>query len=147
MNITPAQTPLADHTAKLSALQVAAFSGASYRMLDYYARIGALVPTVAARGSGSQRRYTAHEARIAWAIRTGQDISASRASGFAEAIGGALRHLPADQWAGMLVVGSGAPLIVEHALALLDALAELGPAALIIDLDACPDPLASETEP
>ena len=42
--------------------EVCRLTGASYRMLDYWARTGAVVPEVEARGSGTQRRYTVDQA-------------------------------------------------------------------------------------
>lgn len=144
MSSSQAQTPLAADTAQFSTTDVMRFSGATFRRLDHWCRIGALVPTVNARGSGSRRRYTAHEARCAWVIRVAQDLAdaTSRGGRSITMVADAVRHL--DPWGGTLVIGSGAPLVVEHALALLDALAELGPAAVVIDLDACPNPLAQE---
>ena len=41
-----------------STADVAHLSGASYRQLDYWARTRLLVPSVEAKGSGTQRRYT-----------------------------------------------------------------------------------------
>jgi DNA-binding transcriptional MerR regulator len=42
--------------------QVCALVGITYRQLDYWARTGLLVPTIAvAKGSGSKRRYSYHD--------------------------------------------------------------------------------------
>ena len=149
MSISQAQTPLAADKAQFSTTDVSRFSGASIRQLDYWCRIGALVPTIDARGSGTQRRYTAHEARMAWAIYVTHKATSATNSpggGMSQRVGDALRQLD-GAWTGQLVVGAGGLLVVEHALALLDALTELGPAVVVVDLDACPDPLGSETEP
>ena len=144
MQLSPARTPLAElDEARFSTTEVTRFSRAAARQLDYWARIGALIPTVEAHGSGTQRRYTAHEARMAWAIRVAHEATSSSNSpggGIAQRIGDALR--PLNPWAGILVVGTGTPIIVEHVLALLDAFAELGPAVVTVDLDTCPDPSA-----
>lgn len=51
--------------ATISAPLVAEASGASYRQIDYWSRVGALVPAVDAKGSGSQRRYTLQQAYAA----------------------------------------------------------------------------------
>ena len=145
-----AQTPPASCDALFSTVQVAAFSGASYRQLDYWCRTGALVPTFDARGSGTQRRYTAHETRVAWAVRVAQELTETttgRGGGLFQAVAGVLVHMPDNGWDGMLILGDGAPLVVDHALALLDAIAELGPAVAIVDLSACPDPLTWKHEP
>lgn len=48
-----------------STRRVAELSGASYRQLDYWARIGALRPEVEANGSGSRRRYTVRQVALA----------------------------------------------------------------------------------
>ena len=45
-------------TEGFSGPQVCALVGITYRQLDYWARTGLLVPTIAvAKGSGSKRRY------------------------------------------------------------------------------------------
>lgn len=44
-----------------STADVAHLSGASYRQLDYWDRSRLLMPSVAAQGSGSQRRYSEGE--------------------------------------------------------------------------------------
>lgn len=55
----------------LSTLQVAAGSGATYRQLDYWARIGILVPDVAeATGCGSRRRYSQDQLAEATLLRS-----------------------------------------------------------------------------
>jgi len=42
----------------LSSTEVCARAGCSYRQLDYWVRHGAVTPTVAATGSGTQRGFT-----------------------------------------------------------------------------------------
>lgn len=44
--------------ATLSSPEVCTRAGCTYRQLDYWVRHGAITPTVAANGSGSQRRFT-----------------------------------------------------------------------------------------
>jgi DNA-binding transcriptional MerR regulator len=41
-----------------SSAQVCKLAGVTYRQLDYWVRQGLIEPTVAARGSGSKRRWT-----------------------------------------------------------------------------------------
>ena len=49
-------------TEGFSGPQVCALVGITYRQLDYWARTGLLVPTIAeAKGSGSKRRYSYHD--------------------------------------------------------------------------------------
>lgn len=48
--------------------QVCALSGTTYRQIDYWCRTGLLQPEVPARGSGSQRLFSAREASVAWAL-------------------------------------------------------------------------------
>lgn len=49
----------------LSAPEVCRVTGASYRQLDYWSRTGVLRAAREARGSGTQRRYTIIQARVA----------------------------------------------------------------------------------
>lgn len=53
----------------VTAMQLVAESGLTYRMCDYFVRTGRLVPIVPAFGSGTQRRFTIAEAKIARIIR------------------------------------------------------------------------------
>lgn len=46
-------------TRPLSAREVARLAGVSYRQLDYWIRVGLVVPEREAAGSGSQRSFTA----------------------------------------------------------------------------------------
>jgi hypothetical protein len=46
----------------LSSLQVTRICGCSYRQLDYWARLGAVVAELPAHGSGSHRRFTIEQA-------------------------------------------------------------------------------------
>ena len=49
-------------TEGFSGPQVCELVGITYRQLDYWARTGLLVPTIAvAKGSGSKRRYSYHD--------------------------------------------------------------------------------------
>lgn len=52
--------------------EVCRLTGVSYRQVDYWSRIGVIVPSVAARGSGSHRRWSAdqlHEIIIVMRLR------------------------------------------------------------------------------
>jgi hypothetical protein len=46
-----------------SSLEVCQVAGITYRQLDYWVRIGRFTPEVAARGSGSQRKFSASDVR------------------------------------------------------------------------------------
>jgi DNA-binding transcriptional MerR regulator len=66
---TPTATPTrATPPPTFSAVEVAQLAGVTYRQLDYWARNGQLVPSVAqAEGQGSHRRYSSFdvaEARV-----------------------------------------------------------------------------------
>lgn len=51
--------------------RVCDLAGITYRQLDYWARIGLVVPSLAeARGSGTQRRYSACDVVCARVVRT-----------------------------------------------------------------------------
>lgn len=49
-----------------TSLQVCRLAACSYRMLDYWERIGAVRPARAARGSGSHRLWTARQVACVW---------------------------------------------------------------------------------
>lgn len=51
-----------------SARHTAELAGVTYRQLDYLCRMTEFAPLIAARGSGSRRRFTRHDVRRAWAI-------------------------------------------------------------------------------
>ena len=128
-----------DEALTLSTVDVARFAGLSYRRADFYVRVGLLVPPVAARGSGTQRRFSTREARIAWVVGRVQDDHSRDTATLASAVI-TLRHAPV--WGGLLVTNGVTSTVVEHAAELLDALAEMGPTVLVVDLDSCPDPAA-----
>lgn len=53
-------------TTAYSTTQVEHLAGVTYRQLDYWCRMGALVPELAeARGSGTQRRYSSRDVALA----------------------------------------------------------------------------------
>jgi DNA-binding transcriptional MerR regulator len=54
--------------ATLTSQEVAAASGMSYRMIDYWCRTGAITPHLDARGSGTRRLWTCEQARWLVAI-------------------------------------------------------------------------------
>lgn len=54
-----------DEAATFSTSEMVAVSGLSYRRIDYWTRIGALIPAVPAAGSGSRRRYSRIEIDVA----------------------------------------------------------------------------------
>lgn len=86
--------------------EVARVAGISYRQLDYWSRLGALVPGVAdARGSGSQRLYSEADARAAVVL-------SSLATHLApvEVMGAVVRYLAQHPW----LWEAGALLLVDR---------------------------------
>jgi len=57
-------------TASYSTHEVAALSGLTYRILDYWTRQGAIWPDVEAHGSGSRRAWSPEQAE--WLMRIGE---------------------------------------------------------------------------
>ena len=53
-----------DREAVTSSYHAADLAGITYRQLDYWARTGVVTPEHAGRGSGSARRWTAHEVSL-----------------------------------------------------------------------------------
>lgn len=106
--------------------QACALAGCSYRQLDYWCRIELLRPPVAARGSGTQRRFDVREVQCAWVLAQLSQLGAGLHD--IECVRGLTR------WHGWLVVTPGG--YVEH-VSDPDQLA-LWPVAVVIDLAACP---------
>lgn len=60
---------MTQRVAGISTMQVARLSGATFRQLDYWARLGVLVPDGNGKGSGAFRSYEPWQARAALALR------------------------------------------------------------------------------
>ena len=130
-------------TDTLSTEEVAAYAGCSLRQCDYWVRLGVLIPTVPARGSGTQRRYDRTEARITWVI-TAANSGRQRRGNVAPLAEVAAWLRANGAWSGWLVIGEHGAGIASHAADLLDELARLGPVVTLVDLDACPSFAADE---
>lgn len=63
----------------LTSTQVCAAAGLTYRNLDYWTRQGYAHPHVAARGTGTQRRWSRQEAEILARMATWRDAGCSLA--------------------------------------------------------------------
>lgn len=61
----------------LSSTQVCRAAGITYRNLDYWTRRGLAHPLVAARGCGSQRRWSAQEAEVLRSMASWRAVGAS----------------------------------------------------------------------
>lgn len=68
----------------LSSIEVCRRARITYRQLDYWVRTGVVEPTVDARGSGTQRRFTPavaeHVVTLARYLRMGLALDAARAA-------------------------------------------------------------------
>lgn len=128
------ENPLA--TDLFSTEDVAALCDSNFRRLDHYVRQGVLVPTVPAKGSGSVRRFDRREAQIAWVLtRISDEVGIADVTSLMPA---AMWLRAAPQWGGMLVTNGSDAVVAEHAVDLLGAIALLGPAVTVVDLDLCP---------
>jgi hypothetical protein len=114
--------------------EVCAITGITYRQADYWARTGAVEPLVGARGSGSRRRWTAHE------------VCAVQALAQLRALGAETTQMR-EAWSFLL------DLPLEHwdTVAYVDALGRVGlhvpPAGWVLDLAACRETVAGARRP
>jgi DNA-binding transcriptional MerR regulator len=130
----------------LSARQVAEVTGATYRQLDYWARVDVLHPSISrANGSGSRRRYSLDDARAARALVLLSAISphdtATLSNTGRRALVDAVRANPSRRW----VAATADHAATFAALDDLTAwLADAGCAAVVIDIDAAPAALGNQ---
>lgn len=108
--------------------QVCQLARVSYRQLDYWARTGALIPALEARGSGSRRRWTLSQARAAAVLGLLSELGA-RCAAMASAAG-ALEQLEEEAWTGALLVWPDG-----DAQLVADPREVITPAAFYVDLD------------
>lgn len=113
--------------------QACSLSGATYRMVDYWARTGVLVPTVDANGSGTQRLYSFREVQALWMLA---QLARLQVSTPARTLA-ARAVLDADEFGGYLVVTPTSAMLVPHVLALADVLTEVPTVAAVVQLDRC----------
>jgi hypothetical protein len=105
----------------------------TYRQLDYWARTGVLEPVIApARGSGTQRRYSAHQGHVAGVLGLLSAMGAQRTA--MAAVTATLGTMSIDEWDGLLLVW---PDGETHLVAPAD-LADLAfRGAWVVNLEAC----------
>ena len=98
-----------DHRARWRTTHVERRAGVSYRQLDYWDRLGALCPTVAARGSGSQRLYSEAQLRVAWAL--GRLSQLSKQAGLWTPAARELESWPRAEWDKLVVITPGGEVL------------------------------------
>lgn len=110
-------------------------AGITYRQLDYWARTGLIVPSVAdARGSGSNRLYSVTDLRIARVVKTLLDAGYSLTR--IRRTVPALRQLAPEDWGGVLVLTASHVVVTSDPAEITRTLALEGSIALILDLAA-----------
>lgn len=88
-------------TQTFSTNDVVRLTDLTYRQVDYWTRLGVLVPCVQANGSGTQRRYDDRELRVAAVLSTLADLGAP----IKRVLFGLAERLRAlDVWTGLLFV-------------------------------------------
>ena len=103
--------------------QVCALVGITYRQLDYWARTGLLVPTIAvAKGSGSKRRYSYHDVLELKVIKNLLDagVSLQRAR---QAVDCLRANLGADRAAASLILSGSDSVLATSNGQIVDLLA------------------------
>lgn len=117
--------------------EVCRLVGISYRQLDYWARTGLVVPSVPARGSGTQRGYSEHDVAVlvlvAGLLRAGMSLQAARRAA------GVLAEVPHEMWSTM------EPVAVTPAGAVHLSGECSQPVYLMVDLSRC-EPRGAEHE-
>jgi hypothetical protein len=129
------------HTIGYSSVQACAFSGLTYRQLDYLARTDLMRPAITdANGSGSARRWSWRQVRILRVLHDLSTIGSSLQTVRRCGIVDRLLELPDDEWelGALVVAGNGACTITLSPLA---AMGELGlTVAMVVALAAVPVP-------
>ena len=113
---------------------VCRLAGITFRQLDYWARTGLIPPSVAARGSGTQRRYTFRETVLVTMVADllAHGISLPRARRVVDAVA------DRDDLTDVMLFVSGPDEIraVTNAEEIIDALLTgTGPVASMVSLD------------
>jgi len=112
-----------DQVASFSGSQVCALVGITYRQLDYWARTGLLVPSIAvARGSGTKRRYSYHDVLELKVIKQLLDagVSLQRAR---QAVDCLRDNLSADLGSASLILSSSTSVLAASQGEIVDLLA------------------------
>jgi DNA-binding transcriptional MerR regulator len=120
MTITPEST---EPTQWFSGTQVCALVGITYRQLDYWARTGLLVPSIAqAKGSGTKRRYAYHDVLELKVIKQLLDagVSLQRAR---QAVDCLRENLSADLASASLILSSSSSVLAASQGEIVDLLA------------------------
>lgn len=119
------------------ARQLASIVGLTYRQLDYWARTDLLRPSISeARGSGTQRRYSFEDARVALGVRKALDAGLSLQS-----IRGATMYLRDPEGCELLYVATNGAVGVcaADSVALTEAVRDCGGLVTIIDISVLDD--------
>jgi DNA-binding transcriptional MerR regulator len=106
-----------------SGTQVCALVGITYRQLDYWARTGLLVPSIAtAKGSGTKRRYSYHDVLELKVIKQLLDagVSLQRAR---QAVDCLRENLGADLASASLILSSSTSVLAASQGEIVDLLA------------------------
>lgn len=93
-------TPLV--TRQVSAPQVCAITGVSYRQLDYWCRLGVITPAVPAVGCGTQRAFDVAQIPVLRCL--GQLAASGAGADQLRSAFEALEALPPNEWRGHLYV-------------------------------------------
>lgn len=124
-------------TAGLTAPQLCRAVSVTYRQLDYWARTDLLRPSLSeARGSGTQRRYSLDDARVALTMRRLLDSGMSLQS-----VRGAMSYVRDPEGCDLLYIGASA-FGVCGVDALGEVVAGCGGLVTVIDLRNIADDLA-----
>lgn len=110
----------------LSALEVCRRTGCTYRMLDYWVRLGIVTPALDARGSGTQRRFTLEQLPV---IRLVQRLAEMGGLRHAERAVDAVERLPLPLWGSYWLA-----LPVDGGTMLSDDLLELPDSCYLVSL-------------
>lgn len=115
-----------------TARQLSGIVGVTYRQLDYWARTDLLRPSISeARGSGTQRRYSFEDARVALGVRKALDAGLSLQS-----VRGATGYLRDPEGCDLLYVATNGAIGVCAAdgVAITEAVRDCGGLLTIVDI-------------
>lgn len=118
--------------------QACDLTGATYRQADHWSRLGILVPTIEARGSGSARVYTRREVQAMWALAQLSTLSCGPGPSLEVRQSMVATLLDAPEFSGYLLATCDRAVVAAHVLDLADQLTELEGPVVVLDLDRCP---------
>lgn len=98
----------------ITATELAARSGASYRQIDYWTRIGVIDPSNKAQGSGTRRSFSVDLVpAVRCVARVQEAFGAGQIAGRTGLARDVLRRVVVDHAAGETVIGPGVRLVWE----------------------------------